>query len=185
MAEDGPRPVPARDIRSRHIGRRGYSRRLYQTSWLRCWRWLPCGNMRASIAFNPAVIIIRTHMASISEQLLDVVEPELALSGRSISPGLGIGRAWVVGDVLKCDGSPQPITSEKVECELARLNQAFEDTLSEIEQSASRIEFEFDASLAGIFRAHGAMLRDLFASGEFEQELRSSLHSAETVVRRV
>ena len=26
------------------------------------------------------------------------------LSGRSIAPGLGMGRAWVVGDVLKCGG---------------------------------------------------------------------------------
>jgi phosphoenolpyruvate-protein phosphotransferase len=124
-------------------------------------------------------------MASASDQAIVLDGPEMIVVGRNISPGLGIGRAWVVGDVLKCDGSAQSIAFEKVECELARLNEAFEEALSEIDQSASRIEFEFDAALAGIFRAHGAMLRDLFASGEFERELRSSLLSAESVVRRV
>ena len=66
-----------------------------------------------------------------------------------------------------------------------RLKQAVEETLAELERSASRIEFEFDAALAGIFRAHGMMLRDLFASGELERELRTSLVTAETAVRRV
>src|SRR5262249_148249 len=41
------------------------------------------------------------------------------------------------------------------------------------------------AALAGIFRAHGEMLRGLFASGEFERELRTSRLTAEAVVRRV
>ena len=110
---------------------------------------------------------------------------EVTISGRAISPGVGIGHAWVVGDILKRDGTPDAVSADKVECELARLNEAFEATLFEIEESASRIEFEFDASLAGIFRAHAAMLRDLFASGEFERELRASMFTAETVVRRI
>src|SRR4029077_4696621 len=66
-----------------------------------------------------------------------------------------------------------------------RLRQSYEETLAELERSSQRIEFEFDAALAGIFRAHGTMLRDLFASGEFERELRTSLLTAETAVRRV
>src|SRR5437870_2793208 len=112
-------------------------------------------------------------------------QAEVGFRGRGIAPGLGMGRAWVVGDVLKCSGAPQAIGQEDVEHELARLKQSFEETLAELERSAQRIEFEFDAALAGIFRAHGMMLRDLFASGEFERELRSSLLTAETAVRRV
>src|SRR6476619_5758671 len=110
---------------------------------------------------------------------------EMGLVGRGIAPGLGMGKAWVVGDVLKSTGTADAIGQDDVERELTRLNRSFEETLTELEQSSQRIEFEFDAALAGIFRAHGAMLRDRFASGEFEQELRASMLSAESVVRRV
>ena len=34
----------------------------------------------------------------------DRPQEEVRLSGRSIAPGLGMGRAWVVGDVLKFPG---------------------------------------------------------------------------------
>src|SRR5262249_28523254 len=46
-------------------------------------------------------------------------------------------------------------------------------------------EEEFDPALADIFRAHGAMLRWLLASGELERELRESLLTVEEVVGRV
>jgi phosphoenolpyruvate-protein phosphotransferase len=121
-----------------------------------------------------------------------IVEPavgreraEKGLVGRGIAPGLGMGRAWVIGDVLKCTCTTEAIGQDDVERELGRLNRSFEETLAELDQSSQRIEFEFDAALAGIFRAHGLMLRDLFASGEFERELRTSLLTAETAVRRV
>jgi phosphoenolpyruvate-protein phosphotransferase len=112
-------------------------------------------------------------------------QQERDLIGRGIAPGLGMGKAWVIGDVLKFTGTTEAIGQVDVEHELSRLNQSFEETLAELEQSSKRIEFEFDTALAGIFRAHGSMLRDLFASGEFERELRTSLLTAETAVRRV
>jgi phosphoenolpyruvate-protein phosphotransferase len=96
-----------------------------------------------------------------------------------------MGQAWVVGDVLKSSGPPPAIAAEEVDRELVRLAHAFEETLAELDESARRIEVEFDAALAGIFRAHGAILRELLASGEFERELRTSLVTAEAVVRRV
>ena len=34
---------------------------------------------------------------------------EIGLVGRGIAPGLGMGRAWVVGDVLKCTGATEAI----------------------------------------------------------------------------
>ena len=112
-------------------------------------------------------------------------QAEARLSGRSISPGLGMGQAWVVGDVLKSSGPPAAIGRDDVDGELVRLAQAVDETLAEIDQYAQRIEAEFDSTLAGIFRAHGEMLRGLFASGEFERELRASLLTAEAVVGRV
>ncbi len=111
-------------------------------------------------------------------------QAEVTLSGRSISPGLGMGRAWVVGDVLKWTGPSVPIAQKDVAGELLRLTHSVEETLAELDQYAKRIEVEFDSTLAGIFRAHGEMLRELAAS-EFECELRASLLTAEAVVRHV
>jgi phosphoenolpyruvate-protein phosphotransferase len=113
-----------------------------------------------------------------------MIPTEMLISGRSISPGLAMGPAWVVGDVLKSK-APTPIAETGVDAELVRLARSFEETLADLNERAKRIEAEFDASLAGIFRAHGDMLRDLMTSGEFERELRSSLLTAESVVRRV
>ena len=112
-------------------------------------------------------------------------QSEVKLSGRSISQGLGMGQAWVVGDVLKWSGPAATIAQKDVDGELLRLARCFEETLAELDQYARYIEVEFDAALAGIFRAHGAMLRELFDSGEFERELRASLLTAEAVVGRV
>lgn len=110
---------------------------------------------------------------------------EVLLTGRSIAPGLGMGHAWVVGDLLKYGGDPRTIGLQEIDGELARLTSSFEQTLAELKVYAERIEAEFDSALAGVFRAHSAMLRDLFASGEFERELRESLITAEAAVRRV
>ncbi len=113
------------------------------------------------------------------------IHQERRLTCRSISPGLGIGKAWVVGDVLKWGGSHAAIIERDIEGELLRLSRSFEEALAELDLRARRIEAEFDSALAGIFRAHGEMLREIFTSGEFEREMRESLLSAEAVVRRV
>jgi phosphoenolpyruvate-protein phosphotransferase len=123
-------------------------------------------------------------MATKSETHGGATLNEARLTGRSISPGLGMGPAWVVGDVLKA-GGPTTIAESGVDGELVRLSQSFDETLAELDERAKRIEAEFDASLAGIFRAHGDMLRNLMTSGEFERELRTSLLTAEATVRRV
>lgn len=124
-------------------------------------------------------------MDALSEPTVVADQSEVGIMGRGIAPGFGMGQAWVVGDVLRCSDATEAIGQDDVERELARLKQSFEETLAELEQSSQRIEFEFNAALAGIFRAHGTMLRDLFESGAFEQELRTSLLTAETAVRRV
>jgi phosphoenolpyruvate-protein phosphotransferase len=110
---------------------------------------------------------------------------EVRITGRSVAPGLGMGRAWVVGDVLRFDGEQQTIGLNEVDRECVRLTRCFEETFAELEQSSRRIESEFDAALAGIFRAHGTLLRSLVESGEFERELRTSSLTAESAVRRV
>jgi phosphoenolpyruvate-protein phosphotransferase len=110
---------------------------------------------------------------------------EATFTGRSISPGLVMGPVWVVSDPLHWGGPAASIDKDEVEKELVRLRHSFEEALAELDQHARRIEGEFDAALAGIFRAHGQMLRSLFASGELEREMRESLLTAEAVVGRV
>jgi phosphoenolpyruvate-protein phosphotransferase len=112
-------------------------------------------------------------------------QAEVQLTGRGIAPGLGMGPARIVGDLLKCTVTPIPIGEDAIPQELERLKQSFDVTLAELESTAQRIEQEFDAALGAVFRAHGMLLRDLYSSGEFERELRSSLFTAETAVRRV
>jgi phosphoenolpyruvate-protein phosphotransferase len=120
-----------------------------------------------------------------SSTITGLSQSEVILSGQSIAPGLGVGQAWVVGNALKWSGPSTRIGQNDVDGELVRLAHSFEETRAELDQYAQRIEVEFDSALAGIFRAHGEMLRDLFTSGEFERELRDSLLTAEAVVRRV
>ncbi len=112
-------------------------------------------------------------------------ESEATFAGRGISPGLAMGPAWVVSDPLQWVEPTKPIGKDDVANELFRLRHSFDETLAEVDQYARRIEGEFDAALAGIFRAHGEMLRSLLASGELERELRESLLTAEAVVGRV
>jgi phosphoenolpyruvate-protein phosphotransferase len=112
-------------------------------------------------------------------------ESEATFTGRGIAPGLAMGPAWVVSDPLLWGAPAATIGKADVEQELVRLRHSFEETLAELDQNARRIEGEFDAALAGIFRAHGEMLRSLFASGEIERELRDSLLTAEAVLGQV
>src|SRR5580692_8245769 len=116
---------------------------------------------------------------------VDAKPHEVRLAGRSIAPGLGMGLAWVAGDVLKFDGSQVTIGPDEADREWKRLRLAFDETFAELEKSAARIEAEFDSALAGIFRAHGVLLRGLVESGEFERELKASSSTAEAAVRRV
>ncbi|OWK37505.1 phosphoenolpyruvate--protein phosphotransferase [Fimbriiglobus ruber] len=110
---------------------------------------------------------------------------ELRLSGSRIAPGLGSGPAWIVGDGLKGGSPGRSIEALEVEKELARIRPAVDATIADLDESARRLEEQFGPPLAGIFRAHSAILSGLRDSGEFESELRASLDDAETSVGRV
>jgi phosphoenolpyruvate-protein phosphotransferase (PTS system enzyme I) len=110
---------------------------------------------------------------------------EQTLTGRGIAPGLAMGHAWVIGDLLLSTGAAESVDEHEIEAELTRLSNSLEATLAELDRYARRIEEEFDSKLSGVFRAHGEILRGLFSSGEFDRELRESHLTAEAAVRRV
>jgi phosphoenolpyruvate-protein phosphotransferase len=110
---------------------------------------------------------------------------EVMLTGLRISPGLGMGKAWIAGDLLRLGADGRRIKPHEIEHELGRIQRAFDESQTELEESARRIEEQFNAALAGIFRAHVMMLQSLLSLGEFERELRSSLVNAEAAVGRV
>src|SRR5438093_6839856 len=106
------------------------------------------------------------------------------LTGVAISPGVGMGPAWLVIDLLESASDPAAIAHDQIAGEWSRILSSFDQTRRELEQSAVRIEEQFDAALAGIFRAHGMMLDGILSSGDIEREL-ESLVGAEAAVRRV
>src|SRR5438445_10615134 len=110
---------------------------------------------------------------------------ELSLSGTRISPGLGSGTAWVVGDIFDCSAEAHRIEPHQVDAELGRVQRAFAQVAAELEESARRISEQIDPSLGEIFRAHRLMLEGLLSSNEFEKELRGSLTTAAEAVKRV
>jgi len=105
-------------------------------------------------------------------------------TGAAISPGVGMGPAWVVVDLLAPASGPAPIAPDHIADERSRIVTAFERTRQELEDFAVRIEQQFDGALGAIFRAHRMMLDSILSSGEIERELESRA-GAEAAVRRV
>jgi phosphoenolpyruvate-protein phosphotransferase len=106
------------------------------------------------------------------------------LTGVGVSPGSAEGTAWLVVDLLKAGARGRRIARNEIAAEWTRLRTAFDDTRRELGDAAVRVEDQFDAALAGIFRAHAMMLDGILASGELEREL-GSLVDAEEAVRNV
>src|SRR5689334_21884552 len=86
------------------------------------------------------------------------------VSGTAISAGVGLGRAWIVVDALKATFGTRPIARDEIAIEWSRIRTALAATRRELDDSATRVEEQFDATLAGIFRAHAMMLDGILAS---------------------
>ncbi len=110
---------------------------------------------------------------------------ELSLRGERISPGLGMGRAWIAADILDRREEAERIEPHQVEAELERIRNALASVRADLQESARRVSEQFDPNLAEIFRAHQMMLDGLLESHEFEKELHDSLLMAAEVVRTV
>jgi phosphoenolpyruvate-protein phosphotransferase len=107
------------------------------------------------------------------------------LAGSPIAPGLGMGRVWLVGDILQCRRPSPPKDARDADTEWTRIERAFAATRRDLADAVDRIERELGSEIADVFRAHQMMLDGLFSSGELAAQLRGSDVDAAGAVRRV
>ncbi|MFP4141568.1 MAG: phosphoenolpyruvate-utilizing N-terminal domain-containing protein, partial [Phycisphaerae bacterium] len=107
------------------------------------------------------------------------------LTGSAIAPGLAEGKAFVYRDILSQDESTVPMSPSQINVEHARLDEARETVLKELAASRRRVEAQMTSSLADIFRAHDAMLRDPVLLQEVTEEIEGGLIHVEEAIRRV
>src|SRR5256886_17426187 len=94
----------------------------------------------------------------------DTQRPMTIFTGVAISPGVGIGPAWLVPDPLELAADPAAITRGQIAGEWTRILASVEQTRHALEDSARRIGEEVDAPLARILRPHGMMLDGILSS---------------------
>jgi len=117
------------------------------------------------------------------------LEPSLKLIGLGVSPGLAAGNAWVYNldpwEDLDGRADDPPGDRLTIRQQRARIDNAIEEVLADLEATARQTEVEFDAATADIFRAQGALLSDPLVLEEIQKGLAEGRHDAESAVQHV
>ena len=109
----------------------------------------------------------------------------MTLTGTPIAPGLGMGTAAVIGDILQCRGPSRRPAGSDVDAEWRRIQDAFAETRADLGDAAERLQREVGGGIADIFHAHALMLDNLLASADLTSAVRESHLDAASAVRRV
>lgn len=109
----------------------------------------------------------------------------LRLRGMAISPGLAVGPAFIYRDLFQRDIERPSIELHEIAEETARIKEAVDKVLGNLEETAHRMEAEIDAEHAAIFSAQAEMLRSGSILRDLRNELETELLNAEQVVKRV
>jgi phosphotransferase system enzyme I (PtsI) len=109
----------------------------------------------------------------------------IKLTGKSVSPGIAKGRAYVYKDVLLRDSELYLIDRTQIGEEKARIQQAIDDVGKCLTIDAKQIESKLGKQSADIFRAQEAILLDASVAKEMKRVLETELLNAEQVVRTV
>lgn len=109
----------------------------------------------------------------------------ITLAGKSVSPGMAKGKAYIYKDVLLRDSELYLIDRTQIGEEKARIQQAIEDVRKCLAIDANQIEGKLGKQSADIFRAQEAILLDTYVVKEMKRVLESELLNAEQVVRMV
>ncbi|MFA5043055.1 MAG: phosphoenolpyruvate--protein phosphotransferase [Kiritimatiellia bacterium] len=112
-------------------------------------------------------------------------KPAMLLSGKALSPGLGMGATFIYRDVLTRFDEFYDIAESQVEEELKRLEKAIRRISDDLNVLIGRVKREMDSDLSGVFQAHIAMVQDASLKAEVEKEIRGELVSAGAAVRTV
>ncbi|MFP4215787.1 MAG: phosphoenolpyruvate--protein phosphotransferase [Phycisphaerae bacterium] len=110
----------------------------------------------------------------------------IQLSGRGISPGLGMGTAHIYHDVLQRVESVYCLRSDNdVDEECQRLERAIDEVLADLERGEKDVNRTLDEDFARIFRVHREMLKDRSVRDEMLATIRKTRVNAECVVSGV
>ena len=109
----------------------------------------------------------------------------ITLTGKSVSPGMAKGTAYVYKDVLLRDSELYLIDRTQIGDEKTRIQQAIDDVRKCLTIDAKQIEGKLGKQSADIFRAQEAILLDTYVVKEMKRVLESELLNAEQVVRTV
>lgn len=107
----------------------------------------------------------------------------LRLAGHGISPGLGMGTAYVYRDVLQRVDSVYCLRSDDdVDEERRRLDRAIAKVVADLEQGEKDVNRTLDEDFARIFRVHQEMLKDPSVRDEMHAMMQRIRVNAECVV---
>ena len=109
----------------------------------------------------------------------------IKLHGKTLSPGMGKGEAFIYRDVLKQPDEFYDIDEAALDKEVERFRKALKDISRVLDDLADHVEEEMDSSLSDVFRAHSIIVQDDSLQAEVEKEIREELVSAGSAVRTV
>ncbi len=107
------------------------------------------------------------------------------LSGYGISPGLGMGRAYIYRDVLKHRQEVYCIDADEVEREYQRIEEAFDAVRGRLQKNEKEVEQKLNEDFACILRSHAEILSDSSLLQEIYETIKRSCVNAELVVLAV
>ena len=107
------------------------------------------------------------------------------LAGKSVSPGLAFGQAYVYKDLLQRDSERYRIDAGQVGDEQARLERAMADVRADLTIDAGQMADKLGKRSADIFLAQEAILLDPTVLEDLRQTLAAERLNAEQVVRTV
>lgn len=105
-------------------------------------------------------------------------------SGIGVSPGIVVGRVFVLDDDTRRIPK-RSVAPREVDAQLARLKEALDLSVGELERVRDQAERDMGRDAAQIFGFHIGMLRDKVLRGSFEKVIRDEVVTAEYAVDKV
>jgi phosphotransferase system enzyme I (PtsI) len=109
---------------------------------------------------------------------------QVVLDGLPVSPGVGIGKAFLLYDVPVAPVSEPLEETARLE-ELARLEEAFQKTSDELASLHDKVRRQVGSEQAAVFLAHQTILNDPALREKIRREISEDRVSAQTALHKV